>query len=369
MRLGIDGRELVAGARTGIGRYVTEVVRTAEQRGWDCVVYGNQWTIFPRAGSERGPKRFYEWNRLWWDQIGLRRRLRQDRIDVFLSPYYKGPVFASCPVVLTVHDLFFIGYLGRSLSWRDRLMTTLAKLYAAAATAIIADSDYSKRAIMTRLGVEAGKIRVIPVGLAEEFRPSALTPTVATRYGLAPPYLLYVGNFRLHKNVGTLLEAFEMLPIADRRHLQLVLAGGDSANRPLLEDRACRLGIAHQVRFPGLIADDDLPQVYSGATLLVLPSLEEGFGLPALEAMACGTPVVASERAAIPEVVGTAGLLFDPDKPRALAEALLRMLNDAGLRERFRTAGLHRARAFSTEKTSGAVLALLAAVADKSRAA
>jgi glycosyltransferase involved in cell wall biosynthesis len=178
-----------------------------------------------------------------------------------------------------------------------------------------------------------------------------------------------VGNFKPHKNIGTLLEAFAMVPLAERRKLQLVLAGGDSTNRPALEDRALRLGIQHQVRFPGLIADEDLPQVYGGATLFVLPSLEEGFGLPALEAMACGTSVVAAERAAIPEVVGPAALLFDPQKPRALADTLLLVLNDAGLRERFRAAGLKRAEEFSTDKTSGAVLALLTAVAERGEAA
>ncbi len=369
MRLGIDGRELISSARTGIGRYVIEVVKTARREGWDCVVYGNQSTVFPDAAAVTGAMRLYEWSRPWWDQISLRRRLRKDRIDVFLSPYYKGPVFAPCPVVLTIHDLFFIGYLGRSRAWRDNLMTTLAKLYAATAAAIIADSHYSKRAIVARLGVDAARIRVIPVGLGEEFRPATLSPQVASKYGLVPPYLLYVGNFKPHKNLDTLLEAFALLPRAERRRLQLVLAGGDAANRPALEDRARRLGIDHHVRFPGLIADGDLPQVYSGATLFVLPSFEEGFGLPALEAMACGAPVAAAEHAAIPEVVGTAGLFFDPEKPRALADTLLLLLNDAGARERVRTAGLQRAQEFSVDKTSGAVLALLTEVAEKGRAA
>jgi glycosyltransferase involved in cell wall biosynthesis len=369
MRLGVDGRELVPGARTGIGRYVIEVVKTARRQGWDCVVYGNQSTVFPDAAAETRPMRLHEWSRPWWDQISLRRRLREDRIDVFLSPYYKGPVFAPCPAVLTIHDLFFIGYLGRSRPWHDRLMTTLAKLYAASAAAIIADSHYSKRAIVARLGVEAARIRVIPVGLGEEFRPVALTPNVAIKYGLVSPYLLYVGNFKPHKNLDTLLEAFALLPRAERRKLQLVLAGGDATNRPALEDRACRLRIDHHVRFTGLVADRDLPQVYSGATLFVMPSLEEGFGLPALEAMACGAPVAAAERAAIPEVVGAAGLFFDPEKPRALADTLLLLLNDAKLRDRVRAAGLQRAQEFSAEKTSGAVLSLLTEVAEKGQAA
>src|SRR5207302_1417590 len=167
-----------------------------------------------------------------WDQVTLPRALGRDGVDVFLSPYYKRPLAARCPSVITIHDLFFIGYPGRARPLFDAAMTSLARLYARGAAAIVADSEHSRRAIVARPGLPAG----------------------------------------------------------------------DRAGRAPLAALATSLGLEAGVRFAGLVADEDLPALYGGAVALVLPSLEEGFGLPALEAMACGTPVIASRRGALPEV-------------------------------------------------------------------
>jgi alpha-1,3-rhamnosyl/mannosyltransferase len=362
-RLAVDGRELRAGVRTGIRRYVIEVLRAAAARGLPCVVYGDRTTrLDDLPGGVTAAVLPGAWTR-WWDQVALPAALRRDGVDVFLSPYYKRPLAAPCPVVVTIHDLFFIGYPGQHRPLRDAALTRLARLYARGASAIVTDSEHSRRAIVERLGIHAGRIAVIPVGLGPEFQPATPSARQRERYGLGERYALYVGNFLPHKNLPRLLRAWAALPGALRAAYRLVLAGGDRANRPPLAALAEALGLGPGVVFPGLVDDDDLPAVYSGATVVVQPSLEEGFGLPALEAMACGAPVVASRRGALPEVVGDAGLLVDPEDTGALARALARVLDAPGERATLARRGLARAGAFAPARTAGRVVDLLQATA------
>jgi glycosyltransferase involved in cell wall biosynthesis len=363
LRVGIDGRELREGVRTGIRRYVVEVVRAAAGRGVECLVYGDDGTQLPPATPGMQPMRLAGAWTPWWDQVALPRALARDRVDVFLSPYYKRPLGAPCPAIVTIHDLFFIGYPGRRRPLYDRTMTALARLYARGAGAIVADSEHSRLAIVERLGLPAERVAVIPVGLGREFTPSAPGAAQRARYGLGARYVLYVGNFLPHKNLPQLLRAWAAVPADLRVSHRLVLAGGAQAGRPALQALAQTLGV--EVVFTGLVTDEDLPAVYSGATLLVLPSLEEGFGLPALEAMACGTPVVAARRGALPEVVGDAGVLIAPDDTHALAAAIARLLAASEEREALARRGLARAATFTAERTAGRVVDLLHATAGR----
>ncbi len=352
MRVGMDGRELIPGVRTGIGRYVMEILRFASQDGWHCVVYVDRSTnlgvtlpgVTLRALEGR-------WTQ-WWDQVTLPRQLAHDQVSAFLSPYYKGPLLAPCPVVLTIHDLFFINYPGRRRLLYDAFMTGLARLYASRAAAIVTDSVYSQRTILKRLGVDAAKVSVIPIALGKEFKPTPLPDEVRGRYGIDRPYILYVGNFKPHKNLPRLLQAYAKLPDPLRRGHKLVLAGGDPIHEPELRHLARTLGVGDSVLFPGVIAGSDLPALYSGSALFILPSLEEGFGLPAVEAMACGAPVVASNRAAIPEVVESAAILFDPEDPASITDAMVQVLFTSKVQETLRRRGLARAREFSPQRTS-----------------
>jgi glycosyltransferase involved in cell wall biosynthesis len=363
-RLAVDGRELRAGVRTGIRRYTLEVLRAAAARGLDCVLYGDRGTQLDAAPAGVTPVVVDGAVTQWWDQVALPAALRRDGIDVFLSPYYKRPLIAPCPVVVTIHDLFFIGYPGRRRPVYDAVMTRAARWYARGAAAIVADSEHSRRAIVTRLGLAAERIAVIPVGLGPEFRPSTPSPAQRERYGLGSAYALYVGNFLPHKNLPRLLGAWAALAEPLRAMHRLVLAGGSAAGRAALQAQAAALGLADRVVFAGVVDDADLPALYGGAAAVVLPSLEEGFGLPALEAMACGAPVVASRRGALPEVVGDAGVLVEPEDEGALATALTRVLGGELDRAALRRAGLARAAGFSAEHTAGRVVDLLLDTAD-----
>jgi glycosyltransferase involved in cell wall biosynthesis len=366
MRLGVDGRELRPEVRTGIGRYVLEVLRAASRAGWTSLVYGDAGARLPISLPGVTFRELAAPWTPWWDQVSLPRALARDGASVFLSPYYKAPFRAPCPVVVTIHDLFFIGYAGRRRPVHDAATTVLARLYARRAAAIVTDSEHSRRAIVARLGVDPAKVRAIPVALGEEFRAGVEAGGVGMRYGIASPYILYVGNFKPHKNLPRLVRAYAALPEPLRSAHALVLAGGDRDGRPALEALAARLGLGGAV-FPGRIADGDLPGLYAGARVFVLPSLEEGFGLPALEAMACGAPVIASNRGALPEVVGDAGILVDAESETELAQALARALSDPATREGLRRRGLARAALFSSERTAGRVLELCREVGEGRR--
>ena len=364
MRLGVDGRELRPGVRTGIGRYLLEILRAASRDGWSCVVYGDPGA---RLDQTLAGVTFTtldgSWTQ-WWDQVTLPRALARDGITVFLSPYYKGPVRAPCPVVLTIHDLYFINYPGRHRPVYEAIVTRAARTYAARATAIISDSEYSKREIVARLGVSAAKVSVIPVALGGEFKPASLTAAARARYALTSPYVLYVGNFNPHKNIPRLIRGFALLPGPVRSRHSLVLAGGYGDGRPELARLAESLGLTDRVIFSGRVEDADLPALYSEAAAYVTPSLEEGFGSTVLEAMACGAPVISSNRAALPEVVGDAGLLFDAEQERELASLLTRVLSDPALAADLRGRSLARAGLYTPARTTGRILALLREVND-----
>jgi glycosyltransferase involved in cell wall biosynthesis len=363
MRLGIDGRELQRDRRTGIARYALEVVRAASRRGWTVTVYGD--------GDTRGDlelpgvtvRALAAPATTWWDQVTLPRALREDGAAVFLSPYYKTPLRAPCPSVITIHDLFFIGYPGRRRPLADAVRTAAARLYARRARGIVADSEHSARAVVERLGVARARITVVPVALGAEFEPSPLLTAGRARYAVGAAYVLYVGNFMPHKNLSRLLRAWALVPQALRARHRLVLAGGDEAGGGALRALAMSLGIADSVVCPGHVDDADLPGLYSAASAVVLPSLEEGFGLPAVEAMACGAPVIVSDRGALPEVTGGAAVIVDADKEDALASAIAAVLVDPEHAAVLRRRGLARARDFAPAHTAARVLDLLERVA------
>jgi glycosyltransferase involved in cell wall biosynthesis len=362
--IGVDGRELTATVPTGIARYACEVIAAAVRAGHECVVYTDR----PIAPGRLAPSPGLRVTLLpgaptvWWDQRILPRALRRDRADVLLSPYYKLPVLAPCPVVVTIHDLFFIGYPGRRRPVHDRIVARLARLYASRAAAIVTDSHHSRRAILDRLGADPRKIRVVPVAVGAEFRPVP-DPATPARYGIRAPYVLYVGNFMPHKNVERLVEAYAALPDALRRSHALVLAGGDTARRAGLEGLVARLGLDRRVVFTGAIAAADLPRIYSGASVFVLPSLEEGFGLPAVEAMACGVPVIVSDRGALPEVVGSSALVVSAGSVAEIADAVQRVLTTPELAARLSADGVQHVCRFTPDHTAARVVALLEDVA------
>jgi glycosyltransferase involved in cell wall biosynthesis len=255
--------------------------------------------------------------------------------------------------VVTVHDVFAWSLPGHStladmLIYRHWLPHVLPRV-----DAVITVSQASKADIVRHLRVTAERVHVTYEGVGDSYTPASIEEVskIGARYGLPDGYLLFVGSVEERKNLRRLLQACARLWAAGERRL-LVVVGARRWKYTKIMDTVQELGLERQVIFTGYVSDEDLPAIYSGADLFVFPSLYEGFGLPPLEAMACGTPVVTSNTSSLPEVVGDAAILVDPYDVEALAEAMHRVLSDPDLADDLRRRGLQRAQGFTWERTA-----------------
>ena len=290
----------------------------------------------------------------WWEQVGLLKAGKAERVDLLHCPYFASPLVNLFPTVVTIHDV--IPLILKEYAWRKLTMAYNALVSRAAkrAQAIIAVSQCSKRDIERTLHIPSERIHVIGNAVDETFRPihdAWQLQAVRDRYSIGPKYALYFGGFDLRKNVARIIRAYAQLPAALREEYQLVVAGRlHLLGHPLYPDPrplVNELGLDGRVIFTGQIREQDKAPLYSGATAFVFPSLYEGFGMPVLEAMACGTPVLSSETSALPEVVGDAGLLVDPYEIDAISSGLERLLEDQALRQDLGERALERSRFFT----------------------
>lgn len=359
MRIALDAIPLVA-AKTGIGHYTDALAE------WLARIHtSNQYDLlspFDFSFDYNGDrpqnlnKQFIPVRsifRKWW-LLGLPALLRVYQVDVFHGTNYCVPVLAPCPTIVTIHDLSLFTQSHTHETENVRRGKRRMPIMARRASMIIAPSEWTKREIVERLRIRPEKIRVIYEAAREGMKPlpPGLCQSVLDRRQIRRPYLLYVGTIEPRKNLLTLIRAYDELLRATPHRPQLVLAGGrgwlcDEVFK-LVED----LKLQDQVRFTGYVADEDLPAIYSGTEAFVYPSFYEGFGLPPLEAMACGAPVIASDVSSLPEVVGKAGLTHDPNDTRALTEAMANLLGDETAREHFKREGFKQASQFSWERAA-----------------
>lgn len=355
MRVGIDARKV---SDYGIGTYIRNLSSQLVGLYGDC-----SFVFFHRPGDEallpRGPNvtlaeepaGTYTLRELLALSSGARRR----GLDLFHSPHYTLPFRLPCPSVVTVHDLIHLLY-------REYLPHPLARYYAQfmigravrEAGAIITVSRSSREDI-DRFFPGAGRtIHVIPNGIDESLAPRPLPEVrewLAGSLDLKGNYLLFVGNPKKHKNLELLLRAFARLQTS-YPNLDLVIVGGSDDQHVTLSDRARSLEIESRTRFFGNVDPETLALLYSAATVFVFPSFYEGFGLPPLEAMACGAPVAASHSSSIPEVLGPAAVYFSPDSVDSLMTALCDLLDNPRKRDRMIRTGKTRARLFNWEDTA-----------------
>jgi glycosyltransferase involved in cell wall biosynthesis len=282
-----------------------------------------------------------------------------------LHVQYAAPIGYSGPLVVTVHDLGFL-HLPRTFPRGLRMaLRVLVPRAVDRASRIITGSDFCARDIRVRYGVDAGKVTVIPLGTASAFRPrpSAETAPVLARYGLRPGFFFSLGRLNRRKNLERLLIAYERFRTRRAPEVPLVIAGKPDHGTRDLRRRARRSAAGEGVIFAGLVPEADLPYFYAGSAGFVYPSLFEGFGLPVIEAMACGAPVICSDRAALPELVGEAGLLVDPHDIDALAGAMARLVGDATLAAQLGERGRARSTRYSWRETARRTLAVYREVA------
>jgi glycosyltransferase involved in cell wall biosynthesis len=281
-------------------------------------------------------------------------------LDLLHTTDFIPPAFGYRRSVITIHDLNFL-YYPQFLTAESRRYYNQQIEWAVCRTDhILADSHATKSDLVSLLGVPPEKVTVVHLAANPAFRPlpEAETRQVATKYNLEPGYLLFVGTLEPRKNLPGLLQAYRRLLDAQVTAAPLVFVGGKGWLYDEVFERIEALRLRQHVRFLHDVPDTDLPGLYNAASLLATPSFYEGFGLPALEAMACGMPVVVADRASLPEVVGQAGLLVDPNDPDDIARALGRALTDAPLRARMRERGLAQAARFTWERTARETLAV-----------
>lgn len=292
--------------------------------------------------------------RIFWEQAVQPFALRKEGVGLIHALAFVTPLLSPCPSVVTVYDLSFLLYPDRFKRAKRFYLSLFTRLSARKARRIIAISESTKRDVVHLLGVPPDKVEVVYCGLDDAFRPLAEDQVAAFRSerGLSERFILFVGTIEPRKNVTRLIEAFANLLTCQLADLKLVIGGAKGWFYEDVFARAEELGLEGQVMFPGYIPASELPLWYNAAELFVYPSLYEGFGLPPLEAMACGTPVVTANTSSLPEVVGEAGLTVAPLDVEGLAEAMRRVLNDATLRREMRERGLQRAQSFSWTKTA-----------------
>jgi glycosyltransferase involved in cell wall biosynthesis len=297
--------------------------------------------------------------KVWFEQLAFPRACGRMGASVAHVPYWAPPLSSAIPVVVTIHDLIPLvlpEYRGGPLV---KLYTRLVSAASSRAAVILADSLSSRRDVVNRLGIPEHRVRTIYLAPAAAYSPAESAADVATRqqYGVPDRYLLYLGGFDLRKNVRGLLKAYAGARADLAGSCTLVVAGSlPSRDTPLEPDPrrlAAELGLEQTaIHFTGFVEEEDKPALYRGALALVFPSRYEGFGLPPLEAMACGTPVVCSDAASLPEIVGQGGLLVGPADLAGLREALVRLVNDAALRRELSVRATAQARRFSWDATA-----------------
>jgi glycosyltransferase involved in cell wall biosynthesis len=379
MRIGIEGRVLTSGIG-GIGRYAVRLIEallslsaqqcvdlelvifTAPQT--DCrLLEGAQVKLCERFRRIKST--------LLRSSVLLPAGVWYEHIDVFHGLDQSGiPLFVKMgKYIVTIHDVIPL-ILPWAFPLRHRLVlaTAFARIRRQA-DMVIVPSAAAAEDVVRYLRVDRERIKVIPMGCDARFQPigdAAPAPRLRRRYGLPERYILFVGTLEPRKNLKTLLQAFALLldekPQDDPK---LVVAGGKGWGHVGMLETTQALGLRDHVLFTGFVDDDDLPGLYRGASLFVYPSLYEGFGLPVLEAMACGVPVITSNRSSLPEVAGDAALLVDPSQPEALAAAMASILNDGELRQALRSKGLIRAQEFTWDAVAQKTLAVYRAVSGR----
>src|SRR5262245_32065686 len=361
MRIALDAIPLT-GTKTGVGHY-TDALAEGLARAYPDHQYDllSPFEFDLDYNGDRPknlnrqfiPLRIDSIFRKWW-LLGLPWLLRIYDVDVFHGTNYCVPVFAPCPTVVTIHDLSLFTqshtHEVANVKQGKRRMPIMARL----ASLIIAPSEWTRREIVEQLRINPEKIRVIYEAAREGMKPLPphLCQSALDKYQIRRPYLLYVGTIEPRKNLLTLIRAYDELLLTTTRRPQLALCGGrgwlcDEVYK-LVED----LKLQDQVHFTGYVEDADLPALYSAAEAFLYPSLYEAFGLPPLEAMACGAPVITRDASSLPEVLGKAGLTHAPTDTRALTAAIAKLLGDEAMREHFKREGSKQAAKFSWERAA-----------------
>lgn len=363
MRIGIDGNEANVSSRVGVSVYTLKLLtHFREQSSADC-----RFTVYlkhPPLPHMPEPTKYFQYYVVFgpvlWSRVFFPARLLLERdLDVFFSPAHYSPALLTHRFVVTIHDLSYFYYPNEFLKRDLYKLRNWTKHALSQASRVITVSECTKKDVMRFYGVSSEKIRVIYNGFEKEvFNPDGITNTAYKRLGLQPQkYFLYVGTIQPRKNIKRLIEAYR---IVRRAHpeLRLVITGKKGWLSKEITDSASA-DDSNTIIFTGYLPDDDVVSLYKNALCLVMPSLYEGFGIPVLEAMSHGCPVLASQVSSLPEIGGDACVYFDPESIEDIAVKMARIAKDIVLRDTLIAKGTQRLKIFSWKKCAAQTLAVL----------
>jgi glycosyltransferase involved in cell wall biosynthesis len=345
VKIGIDATVVAQSRIDGSSRFISQLVPQLIE-----VDPENEYYLCYRARVLKRP------HRIWWPRHArLHIRVFQDpysrrlfrKLDVFHATYQRLPVYEdTVPYVCTLHDIFFLSRADMVSAKGHERWSARYQDVALRSRLITTGSEFSKGEIVRLLGVPPQRVRVVPYAASAAFKPQppSVVAEVRRHYGLAGPYILFGGGFDGRKNVLGGLQAFALALPRLPNDVLLAISGSDGPLAPGARTFVRESGLGGRVRFLGFVPECDYPGMICGSTLYFFPSLFEGFGLPALEAMACGAPVVTASTTSLPEVCGDAAVLVPPSNPTEMADALVRVATSPSLREDLCARGLRRAR-------------------------
>jgi len=366
MRLALNGWFFAHAPHTGSGQYLRALLealpRLAPQHTYGLVVPSGKgqptlsappgWTLLP---VNCGTSPLYK---IYFEQVLFPQACRTFKADLAHVPYWGPPLASPVPLVVTVHDLIprlLPEYRG---DWRVRLYTALVSAATPGAALVLTDSEASRNDLLRELRLPPERVRVVLLAAEPRYtpRPEIVDDATREKYGLTEGYVLYLGGFDSRKNIRALLSAWTWAADAIGQNYPLVLAGRlPVADGQLFEDvpaLVAELGLTETVKLIGFVEEVDKPALYRGALAFVFPSRYEGFGLPPLEAMACGVPVIVSNGGSLPEIVGQAGYVIPPSDTRSIGAAIITCVVEPMVNDDLRARGLARAKEFAWDKVA-----------------
>lgn len=372
MRIGIDAR-FFRKSTGGIGRYTRALIRELAKidKVNEYIVYitpedekeydelTQNLLVSPSQGGKLKTKNFQKkvipiTHYSMSEQTKLLRILQEDKLDLVHFTNFNHPLFYKGRFVVTIHDLTLMIYpstkVKQSVVKKFGLKMTMNNAVKKAQK-VIAVSEATKKDIVNVLNAKQDKIKVIYEGIDDEYQKSSvISRQLSVKYGIKKPYLLFISQWRPHKGIIQLVEAFEILKNKYKIPHQLVIVGKPNKDFPEIAEAIKKSSASKDIITPGFIAEEDLPGLYREASAFVFPSHYEGFGLPPLEAMASGVPVVASKVSCMPEILGDAAFYFDPYDPEDMAKQINKVLENAPLRRMMLKKGFHQIKKYSWSK-------------------
>ena len=360
MKVGVMLRHF--GQPGGIGVYTNNILHALfkiDQRNQYLLMFGRleqlgHFDSYPNVNEQvvRAP------NKLWWDQVAVPRLARKEQLDIVYNPKLSVPLFGGYKKILVMHgsEQFAIPH---AFKWHDRLYFSIANpIYCKKAESIIISTHSGAADVSRYMDAEPAKIEVINFSYNESCQiiEEDLKEEIRSKYGLPEHFILFLGGLNPLKNLSNLVRAYHK--IRDSIPQKLIITGFRRWKFSADLDLIAKLELSEDIQWTGYIPDEDIPALYNLADLFVFPSLYEGFGMPVLEAMACGCPVVATNAGCTPEVAGDAARLVDPYSPQEIAAGIQEVLGDEELYQRLVTKGLERAQQFSWARCAQETLAL-----------